>query len=391
MSPLSGITIIDFTQVMMGPSCTQLLGDFGADVIKIERPETGDIARTTIPDPAGLDNPIFLSLNRNKRSVVIDTRTDEGRTIVYDLVHGADVVVSNFRAGVMDRIGFGYERLKEINPGVIWASGTGFGPEGPYRHKGGQDVLAQAYSGVMARRSPGTPLTIYPTTLCDYTAGMHLVQGILLALLNRERTGEGQKVEVSLYDSMLAMQMQEATQRLNRGHEINWASMPLTGVYETTDGAICMVGGFRENALHHISIALEMDEDLSLRPELATLEGQFEHRPELQRLFAEALAKGSTEHWIKRLEAENLLCAPVHDLEEALADEQTAVNEMIVEMEHPAAGRIRALNAPIHLSATPAEVRRVPPRLGEHGAEVLGELGYGPDAVALLKEKGALR
>ncbi|WP_030179878.1 CaiB/BaiF CoA transferase family protein [Streptomyces sp. NRRL S-813] len=390
--PLSGVTVIDFTQVFMGPSCTQMLGDYGADVIKVERPGTGDISRTSIPDAAGLDNPIFLSINRNKRSIAIDTRTEEGRQAVQELVRSADVVVSNFRAGVMERLGLGYDALRAVNPRIIWASGTGFGTQGPYAHKGGQDAIAQAYSGVMWRRvSDDDPVTLYPTTLCDYTTGMHLLQGILLALLHRDRTGQGQKVEVSMYDSMLHMQMQEACQQLNRGSEINWAAMPLTGVFRTTDGALIMVGGFKADPLHHISRALGLDEDLSERPEFATLDLQFAHRAELQQIFARAVAGNTTDHWVKRLEDEDILCAPVCSLEQTLDDEQTAVNTMIVEMDHPVAGRIRALNAPLHLSAAPAEIRRVPPRLGEHGTEVLAELGYTTEQIELLREKGVLR
>ncbi|WP_327664793.1 MULTISPECIES: CaiB/BaiF CoA transferase family protein [unclassified Streptomyces] len=390
--PLTGVTVLDFTQVFMGPSATQLLGDYGADVIKVERPGTGDISRTSIPDEAGLDNPIFLSINRNKRSIALDTRTEEGLAAVRELARTADVVVSNFRAGVMERLGLGYEDLKALNPRVIWACGTGFGSSGPYAHKGGQDAVAQAYSGVMWRRpTDDDPVGLYATTLCDYTTGMHLLQGILLALLHRDRTGEGQRVEVSMYDSMLHMQMQEACQQLNRGSEINWAAMPLTGVFPTTDGAVIFVGGFRDNALHHLSIALELDEDLSLRPELATLDQQFAARPELQEIFRTAVAGRSTEYWVKRLEEQDILCAPVRSLADALDDEQTAVNEMIVEMRHPVAGTVRALNAPIKLSAAEATVRRVPPRLGEHGDEILESLGYDAERIALLREKGVLR
>ncbi|HLU54856.1 MAG TPA: CaiB/BaiF CoA-transferase family protein [Pseudonocardia sp.] len=390
--PLAGVTVVDFTQVYMGPSCTQLLGDYGADVIKIERPGVGDLSRTSISDPAGLDNPVFLSINRNKRSVSIDTRTPEGVAVVHRLIRDADVVVSNFRSGVMERIGFGYEKCRELNPRIIWASGTGFGTSGPYAHKGGQDVIAQAYSGVMWRReSEDVPLSVYPTTLCDYTTGMHLMQGILLALLARNTSGEGQKVEVTMYDSMLHMQMQEACMQLNRGYEINWAAMPLSGVFETTDGAVCMVGAFKENPLRDISTALELDEDLSQRPEFADLDRQAAHRPQLQAIFRERFATNSTEYWIKRLEQVDILCAPVRSLEQALADEQTAVNRMILEMQHPVAGRVKALDAPIRLSATPAQVRRVPPRLGEHNAEVLTEHGYAADDVAALVEKKVLR
>lgn len=390
--PLAGITVIDFTQVFMGPSCTQLLGDYGADVIKIERPGVGDLSRSSISDPDGLDNPIFLSINRNKRSVSVDTRTKAGVEVIYRLVRDADVVVSNFRSGVMERIGFGYDRLREINPRVIWASGTGFGPRGPYAHKGGQDVIAQAYSGVMWRReSEEVPLSVYPTTLADYTTGMHLLQGILLALIARNTTGEGQRVEVNMYDSMLHMQMQEACMQLNRGREINWAAMPLSGVFETTDGAVCMVGAFKQNPLRDISAALELDEDLSRRPEFATLDEQIRHRPHLRAIFRARFATNSTDYWVKRLESQDILCAPVRTLEEALADEQTMVNQMIVEMDHPAAGPVRALAAPIRLSASPPQVRRVPPRLGEHNAEVLAEHGYPADEIAGLTAQNVLR
>lgn len=389
--PLSGITVIDFTQVYMGPSCTQLLGDYGADVIKIERPRSGDLSRTSIPDPNGLDNPIFLSVNRNKRSVCIDTRTAEGKAVVGRLIADADVVVSNFRAGVMDRLGFGYEQCRELNPRIVWASGSGFGDEGPYSHKGGQDVIAQAYSGVMWRRqSDDFPLGIYPTGLCDYTTGMHLLQGILLALYERERTGEGQQVRVTMYDSMLHMQMQEACMQLLRGHEHNWARMPLSGVFPTTDGALVMVGAFKERPLRNISAALELAEDLSERPEFASLTDQIEHRADLQQIFRERFATRPTDYWIKRLEDEDILCAPVRTLAEALEDEQTRVNQMVVEMHHPTAGLVRVVDAPVHLSRTPAQVRRVPPRLGEHNVEVLADHGYSPQEVDALRQDGVI-
>ena len=209
--PLSGVRVIDFTQVMMGPVCTQTLGDYGADVIKIERKGAGDLSRSTFEPVAGADNPIFCSLNRNKRSVALDLRDPAHMAQVKALIAGADVVVNNFRAGVMERMGLGYDDCKALNPRVIYAVGTGYGETGPYAFKGGQDVLAQAISGVMARRSDASvPVSVYPTALADYSAGMHMVQGILLALLHRARTGQGQKISVSLYNSMLAMQMQEA-------------------------------------------------------------------------------------------------------------------------------------------------------------------------------------
>lgn len=390
--PLAGVRVIDFTQVFMGPSCTQLLGDFGADVIKVERPGIGDISRNSVPDRDGQDNPIFLSINRNKRSIAMDTKSEEGREALRTLIAESDVVVSNFRAGVMERMGFGYDELKELNPRIIWASGTGFGPTGPHAAEGGQDVVIQAYSGVLWRRSADdVPLTIYPTTLCDYTTGMHLFQGILLALRSRDVNGVGQKVEVAMYDSMLHMQMQEASMHLNRGHEINWARMPLSGVFPTTDSALCIVGGFTTDPLRKISEALEVGEDLSLRPEFADFDAQTANRAALQVIFAERIATNTTAHWIERLDAVGILHAPVRTMPEALEDEQTAVNGMIVEADHPVAGTVKMLGNPIHLSATPASVRRVGPRLGEHNEEVLAEFGFDEERIRALVEAGALR
>ena len=287
------------------------------------------------------------------------------------LVEISDVVVNNFRPGVMERMGLGYEDLRRINPRIIYAVGTGFGLDGPYVHKGGQDVLAQAMSGAMHRRADAElPLSIYPTALADYSAGMHLVQGILLALLQREKTGEGQRVAVSLYSSMLAMQMQEAAMWMMRGRELNWAAMPLSGVFGTTDGAIVMVGAFKENPLRDICRALDVD-DLSADARYATLEQQKAHRPELQAIFRDRFARNTTDYWLERLEEVDILCAPVRSLEDALDDPQTACNRMIVDLDPTAGGPVRLVASPIDMSAAPFTVRRAPPRLGEHTDEVL--------------------
>ena len=372
--PLEGVRVLDFTQVMMGPCCTQMLGDYGADVIKIERAGLGDISRWSVgEDPDGGNNPVFASLNRNKRSATLDLKSDADRAAVLRLVETADVVVNNFRPGVMERMGLGYEELRRINPRIICAVGTGFGREGPYVHKGGQDVLAQAMSGAMHRRAdPALPLSIYPTTLADYAAGMHMVQGILLALLQRERTGEGQQVAVSLYSSMLAMQMQEAAMWMMRGRELNWAAMPLSGVFETADGAIVMVGAFKENPLRDICRALGID-DLSADARYATLEQQQAHRPALQAIFRESFAGNTTDHWLERLGEVDILCAPVKSLQAALEDPQTACNRLIVELAPTAGGPVRLVGSPIDMSAAPFAVRRAPPTLGEHTDEVLAE------------------
>lgn len=373
--PLDGIRVIDFTQVMLGPCCTQMLADYGAEVIKVEKAEIGDLSRWSLgSDPDGLNNPVFTSLNRNKKSLAIDLKAPEARAAVLELLRTADVVVNNFRPGVMERMGFGYEDLKKINPRLVYGVGTGFGLEGPYRHKGGQDTLAQALTGVMERKSDNThPTAVYSTTLADYSAGMHLVQGILLALLHRDRTGEGQQVAVSLYSSLIAMQMQEGTMHLMRNKELNWSAFPLTGVFETTDGALVMVGAFKPNPLQDICAALEID-DLSQKPEHKDFDAQMASRPVLQAVFREHFATNTTAHWLKRLEDVDILCSEVRSLPEALADEQTLINKLILEVGETPAGPVRVIGSPIDMSNAEVTIRLKPPTLGEHNDAILADL-----------------
>jgi formyl-CoA transferase len=385
--PLDGIKILDFTQVMLGPCATQMLADLGADVIKIERPKYGDLSRSAIEhDYSDGDNPVYCSLNRNKRSITINVRKPEGQAIVHEMAKTADVVVNNFRPGVMDRNNIGYEKLSKINPGIIYGFGSGFGSSGPNVHKGGQDVLAQAMTGTMARKAdPGHPLAIYPTALCDYSAGMHLVQGIMAALLQRHKTGRGQKVEVSLYDSMIAMQMQEAATHMYSGFELNWAAMPLSGAFETTDGALVMIGAFKANPLQDICKALGVD-DLSVKyPEL---EIQRANRDYLQSVFAENFANNTTEYWIGKLEEQDLLCAPIKDLPTALEDPQTIHNQMITEIDYVNGRKMKLVASPIHMSDAPFSVRHAPPLLGQQTDEILAEAGYDTDRIAALRAEG---
>ena len=372
--PLAGIRVIDFTQVMMGPVATQVLGDYGADVIKIERPPTGDLSRTSIPDdPAGLVGPVYCSLNRNKRSIVLDLKKPEERAALMELIRGADVVVNNFRAGVMERMGLGYDELKKINPRLIYAVGTGFGLTGPYAHKGGQDVLAQAMSGVMARRSrESDPLSVYATTFADYSAGMHLVQGVLLALLQREKTGRGQMFSVSLLDSMIAAQTQEAATHLMRGMELNWGAMPLSGVFETSDGALVLVGAFKQNPVKDIGAALDLP-GLEDDPRFTTHALRVQNKTALQALFMQRFKANTTAHWIARLEEQDLLCAPVRTLGEALADEQATINGMIMQAEG-VSETVKVVGSPIHMADAPVTIRIPPATLGQHTEELLAEL-----------------
>ncbi len=388
--PLSGVRVIDFTQVMLGPSATQVLADYGADVIKIERPGAGDLSRSSIPDdPDGLDNPVFRSLNRNKRSIALDLRKPDAKTVIYDLVRDADVVANNFRAGVMERMGFGYEEFARINPRIICAFGSGFGQRGPLAYKGGQDILAQALSGVMRRKcNNDEPLTVYATPLCDYTAGMHLVQAILLALLQREKSGRGQQVAVSLFESMLAMQMQEAAMWLQRGQHFSWGSYPLTGGFETMDGAIVLVGAFKTNPLRDICAALGL-EDLSANPRYATFKDQVAHKAELQLIFRERFASNTTKHWLARLDEHDLLCAPVLTLAEALGHEQTKANGTVVTVN----GKVETsplIGTPLSMDPSAFQIRRPPPALGADGDAILAEARYSAERIAALRSAGVV-
>ena len=371
--PLSGIRVIDFTQVMMGPVCTQMLADHGADVIKIERKGAGDLSRSTFAPVAGQDNPIFCSLNRNKRSVEVDLRDAKQIELVKALIADADVVTNNFRAGVLDRLGLGYEDCQKLNPRIIYAVGTGFGETGPYAHKGGQDVLAQALTGVMARRADDAiPVSIYPTALADYTAGMHMVQGIVMALLQRARTGVGQKISVSLYNSMLAMQMQEAAMVMMNNSEVNWAAMPLSGTFQTQNGPLVLVGAFKTNPLQDICTALGLA-DLSQDARFNSMDQQFKNKPELQAIFRERFASNTREHWLAELEKQDLLSAPVRNMREALVDPLTLHNQMILEGCAPDGRALRFIASPILMSGAKAGLHRAPPKLGQHTAEVMAE------------------
>ncbi len=389
--PLTGIRVVDFTQVMMGPCCTQMLGDYGADVIKIERIGAGDLSRWSIgDDPAGQQNPVFSSLNRNKRSVALDLKSPDGMAVVHRLLTDADVVASNFRAGVMDRMGLGWEALHARYPRLVYAEGSGYGSEGPYAHKGGQDILAQALSGVMARKcDPSDPLTIYPTSLADYSAGMHMVQGILLALLHRGRTGLGQKVSVSLYDSMLAMQMQEASMAMMRGVDFSWGALPHNGAFATADGALVVVGAFKDNPLREISLAIGLP-DLSADPRFCTFALAMQNRTMLHDVLRGHFLTGATAHWIAALEARDVLCAPVRRLAEALDDPQTAINGMLIREDQPDGEALGAVGSPVHLSGGGFTLRHMPPRVGAHGADVLAEHGYKPEEIGALRAGGVL-
>lgn len=388
--PLDGIRVIDFTQITLGPIATQMLGDFGADVIKIERPDAGDFLRTTLALPDGL-SMIFLASNRNKRAITLNLRTPGGRQIIERLLGWGDVLVHNFRPGAMERLGLGHEQVREINPRLIYAVGSGYGLTGPYQQKAGQDWMAQAMGGALFRRSEdASPPEPFSTAVCDFAAGMLLVQGILLALIARQRTGRGQLVSASLLDGMLYMQQQEATAWLNGGQYVNWSQMPLNGVFQTRDDKwILMVGAFKSDPLGDIGRALDLG-PVASDPRFATEASQMANRTELQRIFRRRFSELTQEEAITRLEGQDILCAPIRTLGEGLADPQVAHNGMIVDVPHPRLGSFKSIGIPVKLGETPGQVRRPPPDLGEHTDEVLGELGFSAGEIARFQAEGSV-
>lgn len=391
---LAGIRILDFSQMMMGPWATQLLGDLGADVIKVERPKVGEWERSLAAMGQLLngDSPFFLSMNRNKRSLTLDLKHPEAGPIVDRLITTVDVVVENFRPGVMERLGFGFERLSELNPRLVYCSASGYGSRGPYVKRPGQDLLIQALSGLAANTGRASdPPTPIGTSICDAMAAMMVACGILAALQARTHTGKGQKVEVDLLSTALAAQCQEAVVHLNNfprwersaaGITQPWIGAPY-GIYPTSDGHLALA----MNSLRVLGELLDL-------PDVALYEGNprgaFTDRDTIKRRLEERLLTRTTNEWLELMATRDIWCAPVKDFEAIFNDPQVAAAEIVTTVEQPNIGPLKVIRAPITLSGTPATVRRPSPKVGEHNQEILREAGYDDAAIAQLEKEGVL-
>jgi crotonobetainyl-CoA:carnitine CoA-transferase CaiB-like acyl-CoA transferase len=394
MGPLNGMKVLDLTHVMAGPTCTLMLADMGADVIKVEKRPDGDDTRRMIPPNVGDQAASFLMMNRNKRGLALDLKTPGGTEILRRLALKADVLVENFGPGVMERLGFGYEDLRNANRSLIYCSLSGFGRTGPYRHRRGFDLVAQAMSGIMSftGEAGGAPAKCGPP-LSDITAGIIAAMGILAAYSHRLKTGEGQFVDTSLFEaalvqtywqSAIALATGEAPQAMGSAHPLN---APYQS-FEAQDGWIVIGGANQRNWLRTLEAigAPELADD----PRFRDNAGRMAHLKELEAEFAKRLRTRPSEHWLNLLEEKGVPCGPVNTMLQALSDPQTLAREMVVEVEHTTLGPVKTLGLPVKFSQTPGKVRSGAPLYGEHTREILAEYGFSSDEIDAFAREGVV-
>ncbi len=393
--PLEGIRVIDHTTALAGPYCTQLLGDLGAEVIKIERPDGGDMSRGWGPPFVAGESAYFLGTNRNKRGLTLDLSKAEGREILHRLLAETDVLVQNIpRQQTREKLGLDYQSCRQANTRLVWASITGFGNSGPLAEQAGYDILAQAMSGTMqVTGEPEQPPTRFPTPMADLTAGLYTALAILSALFVRERTGEGQAVDTALLDSQVTWLSNLASNYLIAGQQAQKLGnahpsiVPYQPFPTADDWIIVAVGS--ERLWQRLVQVLNWPE-LARDDRFATNEQRLAHREELVSLLTDRFRSRPAREWLPELEAAGIPSGPILTPEESLAHPHLLARQMVVELDHPLIGTIKMLGNPIKLSRTPVTYRRPPPRLGEHTQEILTELGYEDNRIVELKQKGVI-
>jgi crotonobetainyl-CoA:carnitine CoA-transferase CaiB-like acyl-CoA transferase len=389
MSSLSDITILDLSRVLAGPYCTQVLGDLGANVIKVEQPGSGDSTRQWGPPWAGEHSAYFLSANRNKRSLTLDLKSPEGAGIARRLIARADVLVENFLPGVMAKLGLDYERARHLNPFLVYCSITGYGQTGPYRNEPGYDFMIQAQGGFMSITGPedGEPYKA-GVAVADITTGLFAANAILAALHHRDRTGEGQWIDVALFDAQVASLINvahnylatgEAPRRYGNAH----ASIVPYQSFATRDGHIALAVG--ADAQYRRLCEIMQRDDLRDDPRFATNPGRVQHREALIPSLADEFAKRDTQHWLALIKPAGIPISVINDVPAALNDPHVRSRGMVQEI-----GGAQLLGPVAKMSATPATIRAAPPRLGEHTYEILAELGYADAQIQRWRSDGVV-
>lgn len=392
--PLAGLRVLELTQIMSGPTCGMLLADMGADVIKVEKLPGGDDARG-YRDPLvnGVSAP-FMMMNRNKRGIAVNLKHEQGRALLLRMVQDADVLVENFRGGTLDKLGLGYEVLSQANPGLIYCAISGYGRTGPYADKGGFDLIAQGFAGLMSiTGEPGRPPVKNGNAVSDMNAGILGALGIVSAYVHKLKTGQGQIVDTSLSDAALQQLYWHAAIFFANGQssEPTGSAHILTAPYqafEASDGWI-NVGGANQTNWERIAEVLghpEWRED----PRFVSNSARMAHREELVALMNAVLRTRTRADWQAAFDNAGVPAGPVHTVGEALSHPQTLARGMVVELEHPQAGLTRAIGCPIHFSATPAQVTRPAPLLGQHTRELLHEHGYSHADIDALIAQGVV-
>jgi formyl-CoA transferase len=395
IAPLQGITVVDLTQAMAGPFCAMTLGDLGADVIKVEMPGTGDQSRAWGPPFEGGESSYFLCVNRNKRSVTMNLKTEGGRAAMHRLIERADVFLTNLPRADQRRVnGVGWETLQAINPRLIYCLISGFGATGPCAEQPGYDLVAQGLSGLMSiTGEPGTPPTRFPLPIADIVTGLYAVIAIEAALIARECSGRGQFLDLSLQGCQVTwltnvsgayFATHELPEKVGNAHP----NIVPYGVFHARDGYLVIGAGTQK--LWHLLCQVLGVSDLADDPRFATNADRLRHRAELTALINEILAQHGVAHWVDALTEACVPCGPILDVAQALAHRQIVHRGMIVEQEHPTAGTIRSVGNPVLFSDTPVRYRRPAPRLGQHTDEVLSWLGYEENEIARLREEGAI-
>lgn len=392
---LEGINVLDLSTLVQGPQAAALLHDLGAEVIKVELPDVGDVGRHVAPVAERGQSGVFVANNRGKRSVTLDLRTDGGRRVLERLVERSDVLLSNFKPGTLEEWGLGWDHLQTINPRLIWAAGSFLGPRGDESTREGADMVGQAYGGIIsATGADGGELTPVGALIADHCGSQNLSNGILAALFARERTGRGQKVDVSLIGGQIWAQASEITHYLLSGEQAGRANgghplvNALYGIFATTDGYVA-IAGCPDHLWPGMVRAVERPELLD-NPRLGSYFTTPEVRAELREVFGEIFATRTTAEWSERLAAEGQRFAPVRQHADLVDDPQNRANDYIVEVDHPEWGAVKMIGCPITLSDTPTRWGAVAPELGQHTEEVLVEFGFSWDEIAELRDQGAL-